>query len=183
MSAETGNSATKVLILPGIGGSSPAHWQSLWEKKNPSFMRVMQDDWNNPVCEQWLTALDDSVKKAGSNVVLVAHSLGCILVANWAALTTCQVKAALLVAPPDPDGPNFPKAAVGFAPVALETFRFPCIIVASSNDPYASLIFGKSCASAWGSRFVSIGAAGHINTNSGLGEWPEGFSLLQELVV
>lgn len=169
------------LMLPGIGNSNADHWQSLWEKANPSFVRVQQADWDNPVCEEWLEVLEQQVAQSGEHVVLIAHSLACVLVAHWAAKTTLRIKGALLVAPPNPDRVNFPKQAVGFSPLPLKPFAFPSIVVASSNDPYGSLDFAKMCASAWGSRFVSIGAAGHINSASGLGEWQEGYSLLQQL--
>lgn len=172
---------TTALILPGIGNSNADHWQSLWEKANPSFVRVQQADWDNPVCEEWLEVLEQQVAQAGENVVLIAHSLACVLVAHWAAKTKLKIKGALLVAPPNPDRVNFPEQAVGFSPLPLKPFAFPSIVVASSNDPYGSLDFAKMCASAWGSRFVSIGAAGHINSASGLGEWQEGYSLLQQL--
>ena len=87
------------------------------------------------------------------------------------------------MAPPNPEGESFPKEAVGFSPVPMKRLGFPSIVVASSNDPYATIEFAKSCAAAWGSRFVKPGALGHINAESGLGEWPEGLSLLQSLSV
>jgi len=34
---------------------------------------------------------------------------------------------------------------------------------------------------AWGSEFMMSGEAGHINSASGLGDWPEGFALLNAL--
>jgi uncharacterized protein len=171
------------LILPGIGNSGPDHWQSLWEKANPSFVRVQQREWDRPVCSEWLEAIESSVASAGADVVLIAHSLGCILVAHWAAKTNLKIAGALLVAPPNPDGPAFPREARGFSPVPLLPFGFPGIVVASSNDPYASLEFAESVTTAWGSRFVNIGPAGHINSHSGLGEWSHGMALLQQLAV
>lgn len=170
-----------VLILPGIGNSGPEHWQSLWEKANPSFARVQQRDWDHPVCKEWLDVLEKSVARSTTNVVLVAHSLACALVAHWAVNTNLTIKGALLVAPPNPDGPNFPREAVGFSPLPLKPLAFQSFVVASTNDPYGSLTFAKSAASAWGSRFESIGPAGHINSKSGLGEWHKGFSLLKQL--
>lgn len=173
---------TTVLILPGIGNSGPEHWQTLWEKTNPSFSRIQQRDWDYPVCAEWAKVLEESLMSISTNTVLVAHSLACALVAHWAAKTKLKIKGALLVAPPNPDGPNFPKEAVGFSPLPLRTLPFPSIVVASTNDPYGAFEFTKSVASAWGSRFESIGPAGHINANSGLGEWNEGFSLFRQLV-
>jgi len=172
---------TTALLLPGIGNSDPDHWQSLWETANPSFVRIQQRDWNHPVCREWIEVLENTVARVGSNVVLVAHSLACVLVAHWAEQTKIKIKGALLVAPPDPDGPNFPKEAEGFSPLPMTPFAFPSIVVASTNDPYGSLEFAKSAASAWGSQFFCIGPAGHINSKSGLGKWDEGFSLFQQL--
>lgn len=172
---------TTALILPGFGNSGPSHWQSLWEAASPAFVRVPQRDWDRPVCEEWVEALEVSVARFGANTVLVAHSLACLLVAHWAVRTHLKVKGALLVAPPNPDGPNFPKEAIGFSLLPIKPFTCPNIVVASSNDPYASLEYAQACALAWGSRFVSAGAVGHINADSGLGEWREGFALYREL--
>lgn len=173
--------SSTILILPGIGNSDPEHWQSLWGKANPAFARVQQRDWDHPVCSEWLDVLEKSVARAGANVVLVAHSLACALVAHWAAQTDLSIKGALLVALPNPDSLNFPKEAVGFSPLPLKPLAFSSIVVASTNDPYGSVAFARFAATAWGSRFENIGSAGHINSKSGLGEWNEGFSFLQQL--
>lgn len=172
---------TTTLILPGIGNSGPNHWQSLWETANPSFIRVQQRDWDNPVCETWLEVLEKSVAQVGVGCVLVAHSLACLLVAHWTTRTQLGIKGALLVAPPNPDGPNFPKQATGFSPLPIKPFTFPSIVVASINDPYGDIQFAQSCALIWGSHFINAGALGHINANSGLGEWREGFAMLKKL--
>ena len=172
---------TTALTLPGIGNSGPDHWQSRWEAANSSFVRVQHRDWDMPVCEEWLGTLEMSVARYGAGFVLIAHSLACLLVAHWAVRSPLTVKGALLVAPPNPDGPNFPKEATGFSPVPGKPLTFPSIVVASTNDPYGNIEFAKSCALAWGSRFVSAGAVGHISSNSGLGEWREGFALYQQL--
>jgi predicted alpha/beta hydrolase family esterase len=170
-----------VLLLPGIGNSGPEHWQSLWETRDQSFIRVNQQDWDNPDCMQWCNALDASVRKVGGDTVLVAHSLGCLLVAHWAARTELQVKAALLVAVPDPESSVFPRQATGFAPLPTRSLPFRSIVVASENDPYGEPAFSERRASIWGSEIVNIGAAGHINGASGLGNWDEGFRLLKRL--
>lgn len=169
------------LIVPGIGNSDQIHWQTLWESANSEFVRVQQRDWENPVCHEWVNVLEQAVAKIGESPVLVAHSLGCLCVAHWAARTSLKIKGALLVAPPNPVDSGFPSEAIGFSPLPLGSFGFPSIVVASSNDPYGSLEFARACASRWGSRFVNIGPAGHINSESGLGDWPEGWALYQEL--
>ncbi len=170
-----------VVTFPGIGNSGPEHWQSLWEQSNPELVRISQRDWNNPICEEWASVLENTVQRIGSSVVVVAHSLACLAVAHWAAKPHSPIKAALLVAVPNPDAPCFPVEAVGFSPLPRQRFSFPSIVVASTTDAYGSLAHAEACASAWGSRLVNIGAAGHINASSGFGEWPEGYKLLQQL--
>jgi uncharacterized protein len=171
-----------VLILPGIFNSGPQHWQSLWEAEQPHFRRVMQRDWDYPVCEEWVDALEAAVKQAGEETVLVAHSLGCLTVAHWAASTRASIAGALLVAVPDPDGPNFPAEAVNFGGLPQQPFGFPSIVVASTNDPYGGLTFAQVCAKVWSSQLVNLGDRGHINADSGLGRWPEGLQLLDGLI-
>lgn len=170
-----------ILLLPGYLNSGPAHWQSVWERTSAAFMRVSQRDWERPVCAEWVAVLDDAVARHGAGAVLVAHSLACLLVAHWAAVTARTVKGALLVAPPDPRNPNFPKVALGFTPVPDRPFGFPSTLVASENDPYADLEYTERCAASWGSRFINAGRLGHINADSGLGAWREGMALLQQL--
>ena len=170
-----------VLTFPGIGNSGPQHWQTLWEQSHPGFVRVSQRDWDHPVCAEWVSVFERTVKDIASPVVVVAHSLGCLALAHWAAQPHAPVQAALLVAVPDPDGPNFPAEAVGFSPLRKQKFSFPSIVVASANDPYGTVAHAQAYASAWASRLVNIGEAGHINASSGLGHWPEGDALLQTL--
>jgi predicted alpha/beta hydrolase family esterase len=171
-----------VLILPGIGDSGPGHWQTVWEAGHPHFRRVQQRDWNRPACEEWVRTLDQEVMSAEPGVVLVAHSLACLATAHWAIRCKRPIHGALLVAIPDPSGSAFPATATGFTPLPLKRLGFPSVVVSSTDDPYGSPFFSQRCAKAWGGRFVSIGAAGHVNAESGLGGWPQGLDLLQELI-
>ena len=172
-----------LLTFPGIGNSGPEHWQSRWERANPDFVRIEQRDWNNPVCAEWTAVLESTVQHLGPSVVVVAHSLACLAVAHWAARVHAPIRAALLVAVPDPDGAAFPVEASGFSPLPMQPFSFPSVVIASSDDPYGSPEHAAACAAAWGSRLVEIGAAGHINASSNLGDWPAGLALLQQLCV
>lgn len=172
---------TTTLILPGIGNSDGAHWQTLWQTAHKNFIRVQQRDWDNPVCAEWIENLEKAVTQIDGEIVLVAHSLGCLLVTHWAAQTEHKIKGALLVAPPNPSETVFPKTASGFSPFPLRLFKFPSMVVASSNDSYGDPAFAQSCATAWGSQFVNIGAVGHINSDSGLDLWPEGFALYRKI--
>ncbi|MBX9848958.1 MAG: alpha/beta hydrolase, partial [Rhodocyclaceae bacterium] len=53
-----------VLILPGVGGAGPDHWQTFWQRAFPSFRRVLQDNWELPVYSDWALRLSDAVNAA-----------------------------------------------------------------------------------------------------------------------
>jgi predicted alpha/beta hydrolase family esterase len=95
--------------------------------------------------------------------------------------TRLRVAGALLVAVPDPAGRQFPAAAIGFAPVPPGPMPCPSLVVASRDDPYASIEYARQRADSWRSRLVDIGEAGHINAASGLGDWSAGHDLLSSL--
>jgi predicted alpha/beta hydrolase family esterase len=174
--------ATRTLILPGLGGSGPQHWQSLWERRF-GYARVDQRDWDAPEREEWVRSLDAAVCSSDGPVVLVAHSLACALVAHWAAATGGRTaRAALLVAPADIDGlaGSLPPVA-SFAPVPAQPLPFASIVVASEDDPYVRIERARAFAAQWKSEFVSIGARGHINAASGLDDWPQGHAMLASL--
>lgn len=170
------------LILPGLHDSDPEHWQSRWEALDENMHRVIQDDWVTPRCADWVSKLDEALAVRGPDAVLVAHSAGCALVAHWAGgRSQCRVRGALLVAPSDPEASSFPSGPTGFAPMPLQRFPFRSVVVASSDDPFVTVSRAQLFANAWGSEFVMIGNAGHINTDSALAGWPRGLALLRSL--
>ena len=59
---------------------------------------------------------------------------------------------------------------------------FPATVVASEDDPYVTLPRARSFAAAWGATFVDAGPKGHLNADSGLGDWPEGRRHLETLL-
>lgn len=167
-----------VFVLPGYGNSGPLHWQSRWERDDARFVRVAMPDWERAFRNGWCLALDRAVEAARAPVLIAAHSLGTLTTAWWATryarpAALAKVRGALLVALPDPAGPAFPADAHGFGPVPRERLPFPTRVVASRDDPYGTPAFARACASAWGSDFHDIGPRGHINADSGLGDWPE----------
>ena len=177
---------SQVLILPGYGNSDENHWQSLWESEYQSFHRVNQQSWDNPICDDWVNTLEKAVGftkgdvKKG-DVKIVAHSLGCLLLAKWAEQTKHKISGALLIAVPDPKGDNFPKDALGFYPVAKSKLNFPSTVIASNNDPYSHISFAKKCADHWGSTLIELGDYGHINSESRVRDWPFGLEQLNKL--
>lgn len=169
------------LILPGLNGSGPQHWQTIWEQKHPNFRRVNEPDWANPDRETWIKNLEEAVKLAGPDTILVAHSLACLQVVHWSARTKLKIHAAFLVAPPNPNRPGAPKEILGFVPVPRVHLGFKSLLVVSENDPYADLNYSQDCAATWGSELINIGKAGHINPDSGFGDWPQGLNYLKGL--
>jgi 2-methylisocitrate lyase-like PEP mutase family enzyme/predicted alpha/beta hydrolase family esterase len=179
---------TRILILPGLYDSGAAHWQSVWERSDPRCVRVVQRDWAAPVRSEWVATLDAAVGAAradGDDVVLVGHSSACSLVAAWAQSSARAdgVRGALLVAPSDTEGPNYPTGPTGWQPMPLAPLPFPSIVVASTDDMYCTPARARQFAVAWQSKFVDMGPAGHINGESGLGAWPAGRALLDELLI
>ncbi len=172
-----------VLLLPGWQGSGPDHWQTRWAKVY-GYSVVAQNDWMRPRRGDWLARLDEVVIDAPGPVVLVAHSLGCILVAAWAAFSrhTAKVRAALLVAPGDVEVPAMQEILSGWLPIKKQPIPFRSLVVASDNDPYCSAERAQQLARDWSARWHSLGAAGHINADSSLGDWPEGHALLHTLL-
>lgn|SRR3989338_962333 len=176
-----------VLILPGWQDSGPQHWQSLWLTKYPNAIKVVQKDWMYPKKEEWVKILHEYIEKYGAkDIILVGHSLACATIAYWSngyfSKTSAKIKGALFVSPSDMDAPDFPKEIQGFSPMPLARLNFETIVVASEDDPYVTMERAKYFADSWGAELVNIGRHGHINTDSGFGEWPEGESLLQKLM-
>jgi predicted alpha/beta hydrolase family esterase len=80
------------------------------------------------------------------------------------------------------DRKDSPPQIKDFHPVPRKMLPFPSVVVASNNDPFLSMDRAREIARNWGSRFVDIGPAGHVNGDSGLGDWPEGKRLLRLLI-
>ncbi|WP_310441051.1 alpha/beta hydrolase [Sulfurimonas sp.] len=166
----------KILILHGWGGSDFPHWQSWLAAeiaKNygcVSFLKFSNPDF--PSKEKWIEELLKELEDFRPDIV-VCHSLANIL---WFHICNGSVSAKIqklfLVAPP----------SLGCDIEELKSF-FPCeiptnlyakeaLIVASTNDPYMSLDEAKSLQTALNIPMIVLNDAGHINTDSGYGEWP-----------
>lgn len=171
------------LTVPGLASSGPQHWQTIWENQYPHlFTRVEQENWDWPVKNDWVEKLQESISVLTSPTILVAHSLGCITVAHWAnEYASANIAGALLVAPADAELSKRLNFVIGFTPIPVRQFSFRSIVVASTNDIYATISRSKMFASNWGSEFVNIGKKGHINAVSGLNDWAEGKEILERL--
>ena len=173
----------QVLILPGWQNSGPAHWQSRWEELY-GFTRVQQHDWMQPLRGDWMAQLEEAVLATTSPIYLVAHSLGCMLTAAWAAHShnAHRVHGALLVAPGDPEREELRAALKSWSPVVLRSLPFKSLLLGSHDDPYCAVERARGFAAAWGADFVDCGHCGHINADSGLSDWPHGLAMLHQLI-
>ncbi|QHE86760.1 RBBP9/YdeN family alpha/beta hydrolase [Hydrogenophaga sp. BPS33] len=167
-----------VIVLPGWRNSGPGHWQTLWADSLPSVLRVEQDDWVAPVRQAWVSRLSETIEQVSGPVIVVAHSLGCITTTHLPTELAQRIQGALLVAPADPERRG---VLADFAPVPYQRLPYRSILVASANDPYCPVRTAGAYARAWGSEFVRLNDAGHINVDSGHGHWPLGLALLQSL--
>lgn len=175
-----------ILILPGLFNSGEGHWQTVWEAMLPNARRVQQRNWDNPDRAEWVATLDAAIAAANGPVVLAAHSLGCALTAWWAATHADtphaqKVRGALLVAPPDVEREDFPDFVTGFAPMPRAALPFKTIVAASTDDPWCSFPRAQDWSAGWRARLHDIGTRGHINAESGLGDWAQGRTWLDEL--
>ncbi|MGL5111140.1 MAG: RBBP9/YdeN family alpha/beta hydrolase [Flavobacterium sp.] len=173
-----------LLLLPGLGDSGPRHWQKIWLKELPNIKKIKQDNWDKPILADWLLTLQTTISVTNTPTILIAHSLGTILVAHWAhTFKNPNIIGALLVAPADVDSTiHTPEIIWNFAPIPTKKLPFPTIVVGSENDPYMTLKRAEELAKNWGSQFINCGPIGHINTESNLGNWQEGQKILQQLI-
>lgn len=176
--------STKILIIPGLGGSGDDHWQSYWKMKYDNSVKLIQDDWDEPKLDNWLNKLNDTILNLDSPIIIVAHSLAVSLVLHWAnKFNNPNVRGALLVSPADVDSPTHtPDVVRGFALMPLSELSFPSIVVTSDNDPFISLSRAKYFAEQWNSKFINVGSKGHLNSDSNLEYWEEGQLILEELI-
>jgi uncharacterized protein len=174
----------RFVIVPGIEDSDSAHWQSIWQAEwGPIAVRIAPTSWSTPDLDDWITSVDRAVALTGTDdVVLIAHSLGCLGAAAWLAESPRAVRAAFLVAPPDPHGPEFPAAAASFEQFRPDRLGVPGLVVASLDDPYCRPGTAATMAQAWGLPLARIGAFRHLNSASGVGGWQQGRVLLAKLL-
>ncbi|NYE61447.1 hypothetical protein FHW58_002654 [Duganella sp. 1224] len=164
----------RVLIAPGLHNSGPDHWQSRWQQLFPAFERVEQDDWETPDLPRWSARVDQRRWQGddGRPLLIVAHSFGALASVHSVARDAAGVAGVLLVAPADPD--KFQVTAL----LPHQALAVPSIMVGSTNDPWMAAPRAALWAQRWGSRFINGGPLGHINAESGLGDWPEGLDTL-----
>ncbi len=179
------NEYPTILIIPGLNNSGPEHWQTKWADKRNDVIRVQLGGWENPRRAAWVTNLGIAIQQQPGPKILVAHSLGCMAVAWWVMhepnAAYSGIVGAMLVAPPNVDCVPKGSKLADFAPAPKVTMPFNTLLVGSENDPYCNRQHAEKLSRRWGARFVNAGFFGHINADSGVGDWPYGLSLLDSL--
>jgi predicted alpha/beta hydrolase family esterase len=172
----------RYFTIPGFGNSGPQHWQTYFERSGENFQRIEQEEWNAPACKDWILTIDKAITGYDpATIIFIGHSLGCATIAHWAKKYNKKIKAAMLVAPSDIESPHYTFPINGFNPIPKDKINFPTIVIASADDQWVSLDRAKHFADNWGSKFINIGNAGHINAASGHYEWQEGLEILKTL--
>ena len=178
-----------VLFVPGLRDHVEDHWQTHAARAFPGSVTV------EPLTEDRLSraarvaALDAALQAITGEIVIAAHSAGCLMVAHWALAPTRPVKAALLVTPADVEHslpPGYPAladlSANGWLPIPRAPLPFPALVVASRNDPLARSERVEGFARDWGAELHDAGDVGHLNPAAGYGPWPDGNTLIERML-
>lgn len=174
------------LTVPGLHGSGADHWQTWAEREIPNCRRVQGIDFEQPVVAAWADAIRQDIRQVPGDVILLAHSFGCLASVLAVADHDTKVSAVVLVAPASPKrfGPSglleqgkgsslVPSAHVDLtACLPLTPLPIPGVLLGSENDPWMTSEDASHWAHIWGLKWVSLGNAGHVNTASGYGRWP-----------
>ncbi|MGY4831005.1 RBBP9/YdeN family alpha/beta hydrolase [Sphaerotilaceae bacterium SBD11-9] len=167
----------RLLMVPGLHGSGPAHWQTWLEAHFRSAVRVEQVDWAHADVDRWAQRVGDTLSRhPGTRWVAVGHSFGCLALARYLGQGGQGIHAALLVAPADPE--KF--AAAPLLPATR--LAIPSVLVGSETDPWMRIESARSWARHWGSQFINLGDVGHINVDSGFGPLPPAKTLAELLI-
>ncbi|MCW6533824.1 RBBP9/YdeN family alpha/beta hydrolase [Sphingomonas lycopersici] len=182
-----GEGAT-ILFVPGLRDHVEDHWQTHAARGTPGAITVEPLRADKLSRAARVAALDAALDAIAGEVIIAAHSAGCLMVAHWAAAPTRKVRGALLVTPADVEHPlpaGYPAydalAANGWLPIPRRALPFPAIVVASRNDPLAGFDRVAGFAGDWGARLYDAGDVGHLNPAAGYGSWPDGEALLRDL--
>lgn len=162
------------LLVPGRGIPKPQHWQQQWATK-PGYRWAPEPPGPPVNLEERVAALHQIITENDEPALLIAHSAGCLTTVVWAARHTGPIHAALIVAPPYRDGNEIPND------IPRTKLPFKAIVVASRTDPYCTFEDSARYAEDWGAELVDAGDAGHIDTSSGYGPWPDGERLVRTL--
>ena len=179
---------TTILFLPGLRDHVEDHWQTHAAREIPGAVTVAPVAAERLSRARQVAALDAALRAIPGEVVVVAHSAGCLIMVHWALAPTRTIRAALLVTPADIENPlpaGYPEPGSlkdgGWLPIPRRALPFPAIVVASRNVPLAAFVRVAGFAEAWDAALHDAGEVGHLNPAAGFGPWPEMDGLLGRL--
>ncbi len=166
----------RVLILHGWGGSDFPHWQS-WlagevakDYGCVSFLKLSNIDL--PDKDEWINELKHELEEFKPNIV-ICHSVANILwfhICNEGKIR--EVEHLFLVVPPSLKCDI--KELESFFPCEIPTklYAKKPLLITSTNDPYMTMQEADELQKALNIEMLVLQNAGHINSESGYGEWP-----------
>ncbi len=180
--------ASTILFVPGLRNHVEDHWQTHAARAIPGSITVEPLNADRLSRAARVATLDTALKRIAGEVIVVAHSAGCLTTVHWALAPTRRIRAALLVTPADIENPlpaGYPTLAElkdgGWMPIPRRTLPFPALVVASRNDPLARFERIEALARDWDAAFHDAGAVGHLNPAAGYGPWPEVSGLIERI--
>ncbi|KDE38080.1 UNVERIFIED_ORG: putative alpha/beta hydrolase family esterase [Kosakonia oryzae] len=162
------------ILVPGLRDSDDYHWQTCWARRLPRWKRISQRNWLQPDIENWGAAIRRELATCTLPVILIGHSFGAL--ASWYQVQSRAVNVAgiVMVAPAEPS--HFELEEV----VTASKLKIPGMVFASHNDPLMSFNRAVFWSDSWGCELIDVGDAGHINSESGFGEWEYGLEKVSE---
>jgi uncharacterized protein len=180
--------SARVLFVPGLRDHVEDHWQTHAARVLPGSVTVEPLTTDRLSRSARVAAVDAALNAIAGEVVIAAHSAGCLMVAHWAQSPTRKIKGALLATPADVESPlpqGYPSfgelSANGWVPIPCQPLPFPAVVAVSRNDPLADFDKMVELAAAWGAELHDAGAVGHLNPPAGFGPWAEGLELIARL--
>jgi predicted alpha/beta hydrolase family esterase len=174
-----GRLSRSFLILHGLEGSGPDHWQSwLAERLRDRGERVAYPDLPDPYDpkpDEWLAALQPELAALEGDRVVLCHSLGCLLwLLNARDGAVDVADRVLLVAPPCTDRVE---AVVRFRPdgVTAEHARAAAAatrMLCSDKDEYCPAGAANTFGEPLELDYAVVPGGGHLNPDAGYGPWP-----------
>lgn len=177
-----------LVIVPGLRGDVPEHWQSHLAAQFPHALTVDSSARDKRDLDGRVADLESVVCSLAEPATIVAHSAGVLVTVHWAVRHGGRVGGALLATPPDLSRPlpsEYPAltelAAAGWLPIPQQSLPFPSVVAVSSNDSLGDPHLVRNLARSWVSDVVDLGPVGHLNPASGYGPWPGVIEALDQL--
>jgi predicted alpha/beta hydrolase family esterase len=177
-----------VLFVPGLRDHVEDHWQSHAARAIPNSVTVQPLTEGRLSRQAQVEAVKNALRAIEGDVIVVAHSAGCLTIVHCVQDPAFKLRGALLVTPADVESPlpeGYPNLADleanGWLPIPRTSLPFPTIVVASRNDPLAEFGRVEELARDWGAVLYDAGEVGHLNPAAGYGPWPVAAELISRL--